>query len=396
MNTYFKSALKKIKAEDDLIKKTKCYLNAALENQSDEKLLHFKKRSGRYMKKIVVASLAAVLVICAFIGGYTYFKTPVAYICLDINPSVELGINVFNKVVSVEGINEDGKAILEDQDIINNKISDVVEKLVYAAKEKNFIKDDGSTIISITTQSNDENKAVDLQDLTEQSVTDSVYDNDLSVIVYKDCSDLSMRTEAKSLGISPGKFKIIKSLQALDPTATVEQLKDLKVSDIMLRAHEIIGELNVDDMDTELDENQKDTIKNIEDIAKEEYKRITDAARIQFEATKTEAKANFEEVKKQAETIKKEAKVKAEELREQAQALIKNTAGMTEAEKSLVKAQAEELRKQAEVLMNEAEKQAEELKEEAEKQKDEAIAEAEKIKDYSERKRNDAVKSHSL
>lgn len=389
MNTHFKSALNKIKAEDELFEKTEKYLRAQLENPNQGKTLSF-RRNAKQMKKLVV-SIAAVFVF-AFLGVYRYLKTPVAYISLDINPSVELGVNALNNVVTVEGVNKDGQAILEGQDLINADITDAVNQLIDSAAEKDYIKDDGTSIISITAESNDENKAEELTNICEQAVNGSMNKNEVTALIYKDCSDLSLRTEAKKLGISPGKFKLIKTVQALDPSITIDQLKDAKVSDIMLKAKELIATIDAETSDSELNESQKEIIENLKDVAQKKDKSVKDAAKAQFKATKEQAKATFEEAKKQAKAIKEDAKIKAKELRMQANALLKNTDDMTEAEKAAVKAKAEELRKQADTLMKEADKQAEELKDAAEKQKDAAIEAAEKIKDAAESKNEDKEK----
>ncbi len=52
---------------------------------------------------------AAFACLCLlFTGGYWLYFTPTATISIDINPSIELGVNRFNRVVSVEGYNADG------------------------------------------------------------------------------------------------------------------------------------------------------------------------------------------------------------------------------------------------------------------------------------------------
>ena len=87
MVTQFRAVLDRVKAEDELIEKTERYLRAKLENPASVENLYFIRRERR-MKKILAACIAAVLVIGVLAGGYTYLKTPVAYISLDINPSI--------------------------------------------------------------------------------------------------------------------------------------------------------------------------------------------------------------------------------------------------------------------------------------------------------------------
>src|SRR5690554_5865583 len=241
MNTHFKSALSKVTAEDNLVEKTEKFLRATLNNPQQGKASNLKKRSGRPMKKLLLAMAAAVILfIGSFAGAYTYMKSPVAYISLDINPSVELGVNALNKVVSVEGINEEGKEILQGKSLINVEVTDALSQLVDSAADKNYINDDGSTVISITAESKNEKKAEKLTEICEEAVNGSISEKEVNAVVYKDCSEPSLRKEAKELGISPGKLKLIKSVQALDPSITVEELKEAKVSDIMLKANEVI------------------------------------------------------------------------------------------------------------------------------------------------------------
>lgn len=380
MNTHIKSALDKVKADSRLVEETEKYLRGALENQQKEKLLAFEKKSDRKMKKVLLAaSVAAVFVIGAIAGGLRYLATPVAYISFDINPSVELGVNILNKVVTAEGVNRDGQTILQGQNIINRDLSEALDRLVDSAAQKKFIKDDGTTVISVTAESNNERKAAKLKDIGEQAVNRSINRKKFDAVVYKDCSDLALRTEAKKLGISPGKLKLIKSLQVLDPTITVDSLKDLKVSDIMLKAKELIDKLDAAD-DSTVDERIKVTAERLKGAAKKTEERVKNSVEARTEAAKEKAKAAFEAAKEQAKTIEGEAKKRAEELREKAKVILKNTDKMTNSEKEAVKAQAEKFRKQAEEIIKNAERTAGELKNTAEKQKDMAIEAAERQK----------------
>lgn len=233
MKTYIKSALDQIKAEDELIYKTEKSLRDILEKQKDEKTLFNKKRSVFPMKKIASAACAAILVGVLSIGGFKYYKTPVAYLSLDINPSVEIGVNAFNKVVSVAGYNADGKTILKGQDIVNSNVKEAVEELVRSASENGFIKNDGSTIISLTSETESSDVASTIEKDAEQGAKDAINSSSDTAVVYKDNIALARRDEARKLGITPGKLNLIQKLQALDFAATVDEYKDAKVTDIM-------------------------------------------------------------------------------------------------------------------------------------------------------------------
>ncbi len=266
MNTRFKSALNKIQVEDELLENTEKYLREKLDNRQNEKIVYLNKGSVKQRKKLLVASVAAVFIIGALVGGYAFLNTPVAYMSIDINPSIELGINAFNRVVTAEGLNQDGQTVLEGQNIINRNLSKALELIINSAAEKKYIEDDGTSVISITVESNNKNKADDLSDVGERAVNSSMDRKRIAAIIYKNCSDLSLRREAKELGISPGKFKLIKRLQALDPSITVEDYKYAKVAEILQKLRELIDAADTDDPN--LSKRKEEAIKALEDVLK--------------------------------------------------------------------------------------------------------------------------------
>lgn len=70
--------------------------------------LHFVK-GGR------IAAIAACLALVAcLIGGTADFLRPVAYVGIDVNPSVELTLNRFDIVVGTHALNDDGQQALDE------------------------------------------------------------------------------------------------------------------------------------------------------------------------------------------------------------------------------------------------------------------------------------------
>lgn len=286
MVTQFKAVLDRVKAEDELVEKTERYLRAKLKGLALVESLYFIRRERR-MKKILVACIAAVLVIGVLAGGYTYLETPVAYISLDINPSIELGINALNKVVSSEGVNRDGRALLEGQKIIRASLTDALDSLISIAAQKNYISDDGTTVVSITAESNNRKRAQNLTNIGEQAVSKSIVRYKVKAVIYKDSADLSLRLEAKKEGVSSGKLKLIKSLQALEPSITVEQHKDSKVSDLLAKAKELVDAYGTAG---ELNDSQKEAVENLKAIVDRAEKSAENADNLTKEEILNETK----------------------------------------------------------------------------------------------------------
>ena len=59
------------------------------------------------------AALAACLLLVCLSGfGIHLYRTPASYIYLDINPSVRLDLNCFERVIAVVPLNDDAKTLL--------------------------------------------------------------------------------------------------------------------------------------------------------------------------------------------------------------------------------------------------------------------------------------------
>ncbi len=238
----FSNYMDKITAEKELKEKTAEYVKAALQNgrqeSSDIKTKHTKEIFA--VKKF--ALVAASFLICAGIatGAYAYYNTPVKYISIDINPSVELGVNAFDTVVSTTSYNEDGTALLEEVNVNNMSVEEAVSTIVEEAAEQGYIAEDGSTVISVTSESNNENTAEELETESEEAVEAALKAKNIMAVVYANSSSLELRTAAKELGISPGKYKMINILTTLDPTISAEDFKSAKVTEIFLKADELM------------------------------------------------------------------------------------------------------------------------------------------------------------
>lgn len=277
MNNHFKSALSQIKAEENLKIKTEKYLRTTLYQEKNEKTLSFAKGRGIFMKKYIIAASLLFLVSVGSVGGYSYYKTPVNYISLDINPSIELGVNAFDKVVSVEGYNDDGKTVLEGQNVINSGVKEAVSTLVQSAADNGFIAADGSTIVAVTAETDNTSKATDLDKIASQGVNDAIKAKGKTAVVYTDNVALARREEARKLDITPGKLNLIEKLQALDPTITVDQYKNAKVKDIMKKVVELSKEQKK--IQDDEDKNSNTSIKDGSEKSDKSHEKIENAVK---------------------------------------------------------------------------------------------------------------------
>ncbi len=326
------------------------------------------------MKKIIFGC-AIILLFVFGIGSYMVYSKPIDYISIDINPSVELGINAFNKVVSARAVNKDGKKLLGDAKVVNLDVSDAVATLLKVAADKEYIAEDGSSVVAITAESKNQKKAERLQRICGEAVEDAEKKMNTRIAVYKNACGPSLRQEANELGVTPGKLKLIKTLQVLEPSATVEEYKDAKVADIICRIKELIAENEEVNIDEEILERIEET--------------CPDDKRSDLEELRENTKEELCDIKEQIGEVNREAVEKVNEIRTQITEILASLMDMTEEEKEDTLRMLEELKKQAEAIKKEAKKAIDELKELADSKKGEIDKQLEEIKELIEEHKKD-------
>ena len=236
----------RVKADEELKEKTKFFVKDKI--AEDEKKLNHQKGSlysdkeRKFTLKKLSTAVALPIAACAVlvIGGYTFYTTPLNYVSYDINPSIEFGLNYFNKVVKAEGFNDDGKQLLSECEIMNLSAEKAIQKLTLEAKEEGYIKADGSTVVAVTTESKNEEHAEQLKNQMNKTLQTLLKEKNLRAVVYADTTDLQLRTEAKEYGLSPGKYKLILLLDSLDPNISIDRYRDARITDILMKADELL------------------------------------------------------------------------------------------------------------------------------------------------------------
>lgn len=91
-------------------------------------------------------SIAAAFLIF-FIGQFTINNFIVdTYIGIDINPSLELGLNKYSKVISVNSLNNDGENIIENRKLKGLSINNAINEIIDVSKELNYINNENHSV----------------------------------------------------------------------------------------------------------------------------------------------------------------------------------------------------------------------------------------------------------
>ena len=220
MYNKIKDAFDAVRAEDELKRNTKQFLSAYTAKAENP---------IRY-KKVAVAFAALVLMLLSF-GSWRSYVTPVSAISVDVNPSVELGVNRFDRVVAVDGYNEDGTELAASVDLKNLNYSDALEVLLGSEAMQPYVAEDG--LVSITVIGSTRQKG--------EKMSNRIRSCGYAQSPNVECHSAN-REEAEAAheaGMSFGKYRAFLELRNLAPEITANDIQTWTMRQIRDRINEL-------------------------------------------------------------------------------------------------------------------------------------------------------------
>ena len=214
-------AFEQIHAGNSLVEKTKSYVHDSTNGYSKLK----RKPSNK-----TVPLLACVMCLALIIGGYFSYVTPVAAISIDINPSLELQVNLYNRIVSVEAFNIDGIDLSGELNIKNLYYVDAINAILENKSVSELIS--SGELMEVTVACASQNHAEKMREcISDQTSISSGH-------IY--CFNNSSAVEAAhSAGISFGKYRAYLELCEHDSSITIEDISGMTMREIrdLLASH---------------------------------------------------------------------------------------------------------------------------------------------------------------
>ena len=110
-----------------------------------QQVLH--KRIARW------SALAACL--CLLLLGSWVWQSPIGTVRMQINPDVLLSVNRFDRVVALEGLNEDGTALIDGYRAYGKGMKTVSDELADRATELGYLSDGGQITLTVDSEKGD-------------------------------------------------------------------------------------------------------------------------------------------------------------------------------------------------------------------------------------------------
>lgn len=268
---------------------------------------------------VLAASIVFFLLAIPFVSEYLYFgeSQVIAYVGIDINPSLELGLDKEGKVKEARGLNGEGEKLLESVQYENLPVNGVIKCITQEAVKQQYLTVGEENNIILTVSTREEREKI----LKKKAEREPAKNTEVCAKIKKELTSeikgeldkqkikvevevLEISPEfyrkAKKAGVSPGKYAVI--LEAMKEGYDVSP-EDVKFSSVVKTIKAAGGNPG------EIISRAKKKEKQLLEIEKEMKKEI----KKQEKKRKNEAKQDFKGKEEEKDNEKSEYKNKKQQ-----------------------------------------------------------------------------------
>jgi hypothetical protein len=181
---------------------------------------------------------AAVLCLILFYGllgaGGKAESQVVAYVSMDINPSVEMAIDENEHVLDLKGLNSDGQALIASIAYKGKPLSDITEEILNLAEKGALSKGDGdiiiaSTVVNTKSSVNDIVLASKLQQQVNKHIKEKHAAEETNYNVTSFATPQEIRDAAETNNVSMGKYAMYLNAKNLGDDVSLDMLQKQSV-----------------------------------------------------------------------------------------------------------------------------------------------------------------------
>lgn len=184
-----------------------------------------KRRRRRWIPTSAIA--ACVAFACALFGVQVLNTTPTAFVDIDVNPSIELELNRFDKVIDAHASNDDGAAVLDGVSIEGLSYEEALTVLMQSASFAPYLDSDAYVQFSVVTDDSSQEQA--LMRASEECIA--------RMPVQGSCHSVSseVHAEAHDAGMGCGRYLAASELVQLDPSLSIEDCRGMSMAELRNR-----------------------------------------------------------------------------------------------------------------------------------------------------------------
>ena len=213
MDKHMKDAFDAVQTPERLKRKTR----AALRKKTFDygrNVLRLQARRRRLAAGLLSMALA--------LSGAGIWFLPSASISVDINPSIELKVNALDRVISLEGRNSDGVALVRDIDVTGMAYDDAMQRILLSQGLEPYLADGSQITITVAGGGTDAHAEQMLSKVLCRAYNIASRDNVLYCHV-----DWETVKAAQKVNLCIPRYLAWQNLLKTDPTMTPEDVREL-------------------------------------------------------------------------------------------------------------------------------------------------------------------------
>lgn len=172
-----------------------------------------------------------ILVVAMLLSQSATTEVIASTVTIDINPSVELLLNEDDEIVEINPINEDAKALIENQEHFKGmNIDTAIRNLIQSAINQGYIMNDDNYILVNVVSENAEKKAL-VQEKLENAFTRESMRHNRPLDVRNMVRELSenAKEQAQNMQMSGAKYELVQTILETSNTYTFEELENQSI-----------------------------------------------------------------------------------------------------------------------------------------------------------------------
>ncbi|MCI8454834.1 MAG: hypothetical protein HFE84_09505 [Lachnospiraceae bacterium] len=214
MHDKLKEIFNPIQAEEELKNSTREFLA--------QKTQGYKRRTAA-RRQYRICSAVCICLLFILTGGRWLYFTPTAEISIDINPSLEMSVNRFDRVIAVNGFQDEGLAFADTFHIKFKNYTDAIEQILSSETIASLLSDNEIMTITVTGPDGTQSSKM----LSEIETCTARQEN-----TYCYFARPEEVAKAHDCGLSYGKYRAFLEMRMLDPAITPETVQGMTMREI--------------------------------------------------------------------------------------------------------------------------------------------------------------------
>lgn len=187
------------------------------------------EKNIRHIRSLCTVAACFLFFCSVSLFGYRTYYSEAAIVSLDVNPSIELKSNRFDRIISAEAFNEEGELILQQINLKNKKVDNALLEL-FAGQLSDYVLLNNYIILTVQSDNKKRESMLlkQLQDLAGQLPLDENQSAEVEVYAV----DRNTVSDAHSHHVTAGKYMALLQLREMRPQINIEEYADCGLEEI--------------------------------------------------------------------------------------------------------------------------------------------------------------------